>query len=152
VRKEHQFDAPHAYSTLLSLHSCRYPLILCFCWFWATVNRFQNAVAPDHPQFWLFLLQVTFSHMNGEAGASAPEGGLRTCLAVRVASAPSFGLASVPFTELRARLSKGCELALLSRPPLRSLLLCVCFARSCHAVASLLLLSRPTPPADARSP
>ena len=41
------------------------------CWFFATVNRFQNAVAPDSPQFWLFFLQVMFSHVQGFLNAVA---------------------------------------------------------------------------------
>ncbi|GMI24310.1 hypothetical protein TeGR_g15136 [Tetraparma gracilis] len=63
-------EVPAKYRALINRLKL-YPLILCFCWFWATVNRFQNAVAPDHPQFWLFLLQVTFSHMNGLLNAIA---------------------------------------------------------------------------------
>lgn len=38
-----------------------YPVVLVASWTFATINRIQNAVNPDHPVFALFLLHV--SHM-----------------------------------------------------------------------------------------
>eukprot|EP00002_Diphylleia_rotans_P002517 TRINITY_DN1158_c0_g3_i2.p1 TRINITY_DN1158_c0_g3~~TRINITY_DN1158_c0_g3_i2.p1 ORF type:complete len:299 (-),score=59.92 TRINITY_DN1158_c0_g3_i2:502-1398(-) len=31
------------------------------CWIWAVINRLQNIIDPDHPQFWLYLIHSIFS-------------------------------------------------------------------------------------------
>eukprot|EP00939_MAST-03C_sp_MAST-3C-sp1_P003397 g3397.t1 len=42
-----------------------FPLVLLFCWTFATVNRVQNMADPDHPQAWLFVLHVLFGNAQG---------------------------------------------------------------------------------------
>ena len=42
-----------------------YPLILVFCWTFATVNRLQNVVDPTNPQFMLYLLHVSTRSLQG---------------------------------------------------------------------------------------
>ena len=48
-----------------------YPVILCCCWFGATINRFQNAVQPDNPIFALFVIQVSTRSLQGVLNAIA---------------------------------------------------------------------------------
>eukprot|EP00899_Mesostigma_viride_P014372 jgi/Mesvir1/22936/Mv19449-RA.1 len=42
-----------------------YPLILLVCWAWATANRIQNFVSPESPHFWLYVLHISFSSLQG---------------------------------------------------------------------------------------
>lgn len=42
-----------------------YPLILLVCWLLATVNRVQNLIAPEQPQFWLYALGLSFAACQG---------------------------------------------------------------------------------------
>mmetsp|Transcript_14426 Transcript_14426/g.21411 ORF Transcript_14426/g.21411 Transcript_14426/m.21411 type:complete len:330 (+) Transcript_14426:42-1031(+) len=42
-----------------------YPLVLCICWSWASVNKIYEIVSPSSPQFWLYILQYTFQSLNG---------------------------------------------------------------------------------------
>ena len=48
-----------------------YPLILAGCWFFATINRVQNAINPQGPLFWLYLLQVIGRSSQGFLNAIA---------------------------------------------------------------------------------
>jgi hypothetical protein len=46
-----------------------YPLILVFCWFFATINRVQNLFAPGDPSFALFFVTALFRGMQGMLNA-----------------------------------------------------------------------------------
>jgi len=48
-----------------------YPLILAGCWFFATINRIQNAINPQNPLFWLYMLQVVGRSLQGTLNAIA---------------------------------------------------------------------------------
>lgn len=62
--KTQNTEVPKKYRSLIQRLKL-YPLILVGCWLFATINRFQNAVAPDSPQYWLFVMQVLGSHTQG---------------------------------------------------------------------------------------
>ncbi|GAB5361410.1 hypothetical protein AAMO2058_000710900 [Amorphochlora amoebiformis] len=42
-----------------------FPMILVFCWFFASINRIQNIAQPDNPKYPLFMLQVLFGNLQG---------------------------------------------------------------------------------------
>lgn len=42
-----------------------YPLALAVCWSWASVNRIYEAIYPDEPLFWLYVLQYSFLCLGG---------------------------------------------------------------------------------------
>ena len=41
-----------------------YPLILIFCWFWATINRIHGIFESKSP-FWLQALHIFFGNLQG---------------------------------------------------------------------------------------
>lgn len=56
---EPKIETPRRRSLLL------YPLVLVVCWIFALCNRIQNLLNPTSPQFWLYLLQIVFSCLQG---------------------------------------------------------------------------------------
>ncbi|CAN0539700.1 unnamed protein product, partial [Ectocarpus sp. 8 AP-2014] len=42
-----------------------YPAVLIASWTFATINRIQNAIDPDHPVFGLFLLHTSLVAFQG---------------------------------------------------------------------------------------
>ena len=42
-----------------------FPLVLLISWTFATINRVQQMISPDHPQLWLFILHVLFCNAQG---------------------------------------------------------------------------------------
>jgi len=57
-------EMPDKYKALIKRLKL-YPLILVVCWFWATINRLQNAFNPNNEVFWLYVLQVLFRSLQG---------------------------------------------------------------------------------------
>ena len=68
--KTQNSEIPSKYRALINRLKL-YPIILVGCWFFGTINRFQQAVAPNSPQYWLFVLQVCGSHLQGLLNAVA---------------------------------------------------------------------------------
>lgn len=63
-------EIPKRYRNLMKRLNA-YPLILAGCWFFATINRIQNAFAPNNPVFVLYMLQVVGRSLQGTLNAIA---------------------------------------------------------------------------------
>ena len=69
-KSQDEMEIPAKYKKLIQRLSL-YPLILVGCWFFGTVNRIQNSIAPESPVYALFFLQVCGRSLQGFLNAIA---------------------------------------------------------------------------------